>query len=316
MAAEGSSLIQLSSDDDDGFEKDLTAITPDLYGATLVSTIIAVREEPIWGDLIVTWFRSFLNLFFQFGITFTVWKFINVDKMAPFYPVDTKANMYTTRLDIIMAQPGLMLNATDATDATIISLCNELPRRGFLLVVWFLWSAKIITELSASYHFAQQVLRVPLHSRLKVEDGKDGAVNVMGLTNMLRLVFLGLIVIPKVLVGVLLWWAGTQFLAMATNMGALILKIFTLQFVLTLDELLFDAFLAKQNKDRIKGSKMSNYKQAIPGWFHELAKLLGCVVFVLISHWYFLDIQEVRRTCWDCVRDCSNDCSQAFGYCG
>merc|ERR1719399_1492831 len=112
-----------------------------------------------------------------------------------------------------------------------------------------------------------------------------------------------MILVPGVKAGIasLLGFAGIKFLVLSVIEYNLITKAISLQFVVTLDEVLYVAFTTDIAKAKLKRTHLQ-YKQfthtAWDNWVGGFATLLFAVFWTYISTWgYFGALMNFRSVC-------------------
>merc|ERR1712187_3854 len=112
---------------------------------------------------------------------------------------------------------------------------------------------------------------------------------------------------------------GSEFLVYTTNMEDLIIKVLSLQFVVLVDRIFFDSFLAHNKKQDIRRTVISQVQETWHrvsiSWIGEMFKFCLVIVLAFLLSLKFRGIMSLHKLCWACSRHCENDCSLAFDYC-
>lgn len=291
-------------------------LSQDLYGAVLYRTVQCLQNGN-WPQLVLSWAKMVVIILMQLFIIWTVHYNINVDSARVFQPSVGLRN-WIDRLEDVTPYHRLV-NTTaspqldQVTDADLINICDALPVRWLLHVAWFLWTVVAMQEIIAVYELLKQIF---LAKSLPVDEAlTEGSTVIRGLSAPLKGLFFVTLVVPKLMISVALWWCGVEFLGYGMQTSDVILRIMSLKFVLTLDELVFAAFSDSDFKKELKSAKIQDKKSVLPIWIVEILRLLMAVLFCIFCEYYFDDIMELRGACHSCVHSCGRLCSNAWDYC-
>lgn len=137
----------------------------------------------------------------------------------------------------------------------------------FLGVVLILWTLTTLIEFRKVERFIRQVRSLPTKPTLldmyntDTDDDGNETLEIKGLTRGIYAIILIGIILPKILIVILLFWLGFKWLA-ATNAPAdLILNALALEFVVSIDEQLFEALLPKCVTDKIGTVFLTTHKK-------------------------------------------------------
>eukprot|EP00415_Alexandrium_ostenfeldii_P003215 UN3215 len=151
-----------------------------------------------------------------------------------------------------------------------------------------------------------------------IEDQNDTIV-LAGLLPFDTLLFTLLLVLPKTIVAVLLWYVGTELLSLTRDLAHLLLKAVTLHYVSVIEQEVFNNFLAHSKKEWILNAQIAQvhgtYFSLAVSWPGEVLKLLSTMSLVYAARIIFHTEFMVRTLCFKCVHTCPLKCSHAFDFC-
>jgi len=135
----------------------------------------------------------------------------------------------------------------------------------FLWLVLMLWVMIMVIEFRKNAKLLLDVFRVPTcpgsHPELMIKgtgggfeesDADDDKILIVGLTPKLRICVFCVILIPKFVIGVCLMVLGMSWLSATESFSELILNSLALQFVINIDESIFEALLPEAYREDMK----------------------------------------------------------------
>ncbi|CAE7875107.1 yjgH [Symbiodinium microadriaticum] len=139
------------------------------------------------------------------------------------------------------------------------ALCNmAVSKLYFSCGIVFLWTARMLAEVKQSLHLMHDLYcipQLPLSATAKqmVYQVKDGdeieCFEILALNRLVRIMLTVLIALPKIGVAFILMLSGCRWLAATQSFGDLILNALALEFVIGIDELMFEAFTPEQTRN-------------------------------------------------------------------
>lgn len=211
-------------------------------------------------------------------------------KEDPYEPaqLDPKLSVLESILNAI---PPRALNSTNLLEKQTLELCSAdktFPgSRQLVIVIWLLRTAQ---EFEDCYNRFNTCIRSPqAHGNDEAlvavhDDPEHGKVHeVLAMTGVLKFCGICFVAAPQLMVACVVTWVGVKFLALTNDMGSLLFKAMSLQFIIQLDELVFNSLAPKSFKKLIATSKIHVRGSDLcpihcEGWLHSFAWL----VFILV----------------------------------
>eukprot|EP00438_Fugacium_kawagutii_P025228 Skav230241 [mRNA] locus=scaffold1818:103500:105961:- [translate_table: standard] len=135
-----------------------------------------------------------------------------------------------------------------------MELCNmAVSKLNFSAAIVFLWSARMLKEVTDSWQLASDLFAVqPLPSDAKphdmlneVKDNDSGEIlriEILAVNQTAKCLMTLFVLLPKICVAVFLAYIGCRWLAATQSFGDLILNALALEFVIGIDDLMYEAF--------------------------------------------------------------------------
>merc|ERR1712032_225942 len=159
----------------------------------------------------------------------------------------------------------------------------------FIYAILFLWWAVMITEVRKNERMARVITNLgrALHpDEMFVNGGgKEGCDLIIRLTPLVRTSLYAILLLPKFLISFVLLVLGTMWLAATDKFEDLILNAVALEFVISIDELLFRAFIPVSMKQAMTQVRLWKQVEGEPGKFEPstiLFGLLGSTIWYLV----------------------------------
>jgi len=140
----------------------------------------------------------------------------------------------------------------------------------FLAVVLILWTFTILIEARKIERFGRSVASMPyastLHDMIHRDVDEDGAEcwEIKGLTRFVYSIIVSVILVPKGIIVLFLFVLGFEWLAATQKPSDLILNALALEFVVNIDEQLYEALLPKCVKDKMARVTLTTLKKKYP----------------------------------------------------
>merc|ERR1712129_294586 len=179
------------------------------------------------------------NLLLQFGIL----QFIRFNVVAPaVHKVQVEFKNY--RAEVFDENGNFLPEKWEAYSGKAF-LCQMSVTTGWSqYVVLFVWTTAMLAEFRMSYYMARAISRTPrVRSAELMLVITDVKTSVVALTMSARLMLYLFVCTPKFLISSYLLFLGCQWLSAAHTCEDLVLNSVALEFVLTIDEMLFQAFM-------------------------------------------------------------------------
>jgi len=139
------------------------------------------------------------------------------------------------------------------------SLCQiPFSQREFLFILLLIWTLTVIGEIQCSVDHGVWLYQLPnkaiKRSVKKVPDSEE-ELEVVGLPTGMK-IFLAVMIIPRMLIAMVLLWFGCRWLASTTDFSNLLANSVALEFVVTLNTMLYEKLMTSKNKREIENLKM------------------------------------------------------------
>jgi len=203
-----------------------------------------------------------MNLGLQFSILYWVFSFV----VNPSVAVIQKN--YATFHTMCYDADG-MYNEKRCGDfgmSTKQELCQAgLSQQVFLGGILFLWTLAMLTEFRENFNLQRhisQIAHLPAgiqHTEQVLGRDDEGEISylLIALNPVSRAVLYVIVVVPKYLVILFLTLLGWRWLASSENFSDLILNSLALQFICTIDELIFSSVFPEKMVEKISGLKLA-----------------------------------------------------------
>jgi len=156
-----------------------------------------------------------------------------------------------------------------AWDGPAMELCNmALSKFDFTFAMVFLWSGRMLGELRSIDRLHRDIYAIPdldeysdisdMVMEIRDEDGEVEETRVVALIRMARVSVYILIIIPKIIIAVVVLALGCKWLAATESFSDLILNALALEFVIGIDELMYESFVPEAMRLRLEASKVVN----------------------------------------------------------
>jgi hypothetical protein len=260
--------------------------------------------------------------------------FLQVTVLAMFFftTVEMKEDPYeearlVPKLELLHSSLGAsppvsLLDSNTTLARETLALClKDTTVKGSHLVMVTIWLLRIAQEFRDCFFRLLMCLRaVPARSRSQklVKHGDHGSMSsdhksheIVAMTWTLKTCCVVFVPIPQFAVAVCVSYVGVKYLAISSDMANLIWKALGLQFIVTLDDIVFNTLAPKPYKTLLKTCKVHvRGSKRLPcfsgrltrgdreGWCHSLLWLLIIVVLAVCSYmvpWH--RILSFKQTC-------------------
>eukprot|EP00441_Pelagodinium_beii_P023443 CAMPEP_0197657688 /NCGR_PEP_ID=MMETSP1338-20131121/44783_1 /TAXON_ID=43686 ORGANISM="Pelagodinium beii, Strain RCC1491" /NCGR_SAMPLE_ID=MMETSP1338 /ASSEMBLY_ACC=CAM_ASM_000754 /LENGTH=334 /DNA_ID=CAMNT_0043234119 /DNA_START=33 /DNA_END=1037 /DNA_ORIENTATION=+ len=185
----------------------------------------------------------------------------------------------------------------------VVRKCESLDVAGLFrsqLFMLFLWNTRIVKEVGDSMHTWVH-LRSCERRRSLDQPLVEGSTLVRVDSQVLWMSSL-LVQIPMLTINVLLWSIGSKLIVFGIAPFTVVLKGLALQFLVTIDELLFDAFASPKAQELLGKFKVRYHLAAAwPKWNHwgstvfKFSVAVGVTAFTIFVQ--FADLPNFRSAC-------------------
>eukprot|EP00811_Abedinium_folium_P030733 NODE_4945_length_1827_cov_14.175882.p1 GENE.NODE_4945_length_1827_cov_14.175882~~NODE_4945_length_1827_cov_14.175882.p1 ORF type:complete len:369 (-),score=68.96 NODE_4945_length_1827_cov_14.175882:587-1693(-) len=167
----------------------------------------------------------------------------------------------------------------------------------FMFAIQWLWVVTMVNENNKTEQLLADIRAVAITTdanQMIDSEESDGKVRVKRLTPFVRFFLIAIVIIPKFVVGFSLLVVGVTWLTATDDFSDLILNAIALEFVVGIDNLLYEAMLPKSVVQAIQNTKLfirakkqtKREKEADVLW--HFVKSTGWVVFSVATVYLFL----------------------------
>ncbi|CAE7759067.1 unnamed protein product, partial [Symbiodinium pilosum] len=203
------------------------------------------------------------------------------------------------------------------------ALCNmAVSKLYFSCGIVFLWTARMISEVKSSFHLISDLYNVPqlpasatardmVYQVLNEETNEVECFEILAMNRMVRILLTLLVALPKVAVAFILMFIGCRWLAATQSFADLILNALALEFVIGIDELMFEAFTPAHIGRFIEQTKIAHPKQATAeGFEHEstTSLVLNALAIVLNLGWSYMYLNNWQQVLPNFPHDIREHC--------
>jgi hypothetical protein len=151
----------------------------------------------------------------------------------------------------------------DMAEDEKVSLCQfPLSQPEFFMVILVMWTAYAAIDITETVELCLNWLSIKtctgrhaltnLDAAETEEAGSEGSIVLQGASKTLKAVALILILLPKLMIAIVLWWIGARWLTSTTSFEDLIMNAVALAFITDLDEIVFEALVPKDAKRSVE----------------------------------------------------------------
>lgn len=242
-----------------------------------------------------------VNLVLQSVILWYVHKYI-VDQAVH----DTQVNYRQYHAEVFNVDGSFNATSWHFWTGPYMELCNlAVSKESFTFAILFIWTARMLGEVRSIERLVRDINsingndgRSPMVEEFENDDGIVEECHITSLTVPARFALYVFVVIPKLLIAAILMFIGCRWLCATESFSDLILNALALEFVIGVDELIYDNFAPAAMKDwlemtsmlHIKGSKHEKDSTVIMGYLRSMMYLGLCLGF---AYAYIAYLQQV-----------------------
>mmetsp|Transcript_21690 Transcript_21690/g.57339 ORF Transcript_21690/g.57339 Transcript_21690/m.57339 type:complete len:393 (-) Transcript_21690:68-1246(-) len=305
-------------------------IPKDAYGACMVSFVrdlslilspgipAAYRKLSLM-RLVTSVFVMALNLILQVGLLWFIHKFVVQTS------VRKAQSRYHDFLSSVFDSSGVFDHIAWLEYGNKQDLCQiAITNKPFFLTVLSVWTLVMIGEFRSSFRLMRNIEAVPnvrnLGDQMVFTDlagapgGLGGGCLCVGMTRCTRFMVYLIILVPKYSILVGLLWDGSRWLATAMSLGDMVMNAVALQFVLTIDEILFTTLLPQGQQVQVEDTNFfieegaKTWDKVHAASWAQMKLSLFCVVVLLAWTISFTwGVQDVLPWKLDFVREICSD---------
>eukprot|EP00411_Alexandrium_monilatum_P124864 CAMPEP_0175641906 /NCGR_PEP_ID=MMETSP0097-20121207/4994_1 /TAXON_ID=311494 /ORGANISM="Alexandrium monilatum, Strain CCMP3105" /LENGTH=499 /DNA_ID=CAMNT_0016947681 /DNA_START=28 /DNA_END=1526 /DNA_ORIENTATION=+ len=246
-----------------GFLRDGVAI---LSGKSRRGSSMAIHRFRMISVLVLL----FANYIFQFGVLVFSYSFVVRPAIA------NVQSIYRDFHAICFTPDGMLDKAKCSTEFKGMNdLCGLVfTYNWFMLLVLVIWSMAMVREFRSTERMCRVLFNIESTTHIdNVVEYSRGVEHVTHLTAQLRLAIFLVVMLPKLLITVSLGCLGTVWLAATADVSEVILNAVALEFIIQIDELLFDAVVPSNAREELSRFKLTLNESHSPGTFVVDAKM-------------------------------------------
>lgn len=202
------------------------------------------------------------------------------------------------------------LSKGNEVEADILRRCSAdetMPYAHMLVVL--LWFSRMLIEVLDSVQYAHVIWRLPLGRQVlevrHILDIEDNIVEykylIVSLPWFMKVIISCFVTGTRVLTAVFLTWTSAKYLIMSNDMAHVLLKAVGLQFVVSIDELLFKSFspgIFRRQVEHTHFSYPCTVRTLWQQWLGSMWKVVGVMLLVFtMSRFVFFKVFEFRAQC-------------------
>jgi len=198
----------------------------------------------------------------------------------------------------------------------------------FFMVLLVIWTASCTVELKESWGFVMAFWALPApgsqdaghYAVIHVQDDDDDekCVRLTHARPFVRTLVIFFILVPKIIIGLVLWWLGARWLSATPSFEDLLLNAVALAFIVELDELMYQTVVPADVQWMVDIHKIYSQhddgpqeKEDFRRWKRQqfvsrIMELLGTLLFVLIFPYVYMHYlqQVIPDYQWDVHEHC------------
>lgn len=239
------------------------SIPSDMWGVTLVSFLTDVPDL-LKGDLhagkamrlAFTVIAMTVNLYMQFLILYYVNHFIVGGEVT-----QTQHHYARFHAEVFHKDGTFDDDTWKHWDGPYLDLCNmAMTKLTFSIIIIFLWTGRMLSEVRSTDRLHRDINGIPspVQGSPMVEETADGEYHIVAVNCCTRICIYTFIIIPKLIVALVLAYVGSRWFVATESFSDLILNALALEFVIGIDEFVFDSFAPERMKERLEATTIKH----------------------------------------------------------
>lgn len=254
-------------------KEDHIDLPADIYGLTIS---VATSDLPHALEGSRTTFHL-LRLFFGLAcLAINVWLQLMIVMEVDRYIVaravhNTQANYAQYHAEVFDIDGNFLADKWADWDGPKAKLCGMgLSKVKFTASIIFLWTIRMLSEVRSCLQLTHDIFQVPRTQPSTTSTGRKARATVAALNDNneferfdvmiidmpARMCLASCVTIPKLIVGIALLYGGCRWFAATESWEDLILNALALEFVIGIDELIFEAFAPLRAKQTVEKTKL------------------------------------------------------------
>ncbi|CAK8986817.1 Hypothetical protein SCF082_LOCUS710 [Durusdinium trenchii] len=286
-----------------------------------------------------------LNLWLQFMIVNKVTEFIVTRSVHK-----TQENYIEYHRQVFDSKGNFLHDVWLDWDGPKAELCSmALSKISFTSTIIFLWTIRMLSEVTTCLQLTLDIFKVPLHPghqshgleshdsepmlkrhtvlNFNYDRNEVESLDVVHIEMPARICLALCVTLPKLAIGVILLWGGCRWFAATESWEDLILNALALEFVISIDELILDAFAPLRMKQTIEKTKLIHVfedgkpkkteARIVSTIIWKLSLLILCMVWAYVYLAYLQQVipnfpHDINKPCSRWLEEQSTPMCEAF----
>jgi len=283
-----------------------------IYGSAMAATAGGMSR----GMVVLVYGYLIANIFFQGYLLYAMSKYICAVPMARIRAIYADFEERTRSPEDNSFSWALWDEWDEEEKATLCQV--PLSQPVLFVVLLSIWSSVALIDFRETFTYFLIWWRLPypedigFPGAVTVKHDQEGSLVVECASRMVKFRIFSLVLIPKAVIALMLWWLGARWLTATQGWENIVLNAVALAFITDLDEIIYRALAA----DEVKSATTCSYLKvpplhengAEPSWgFHGCRSMVGwTLVNVLLPLCYLLYFQTVIPNYqWDLQPPCT-----------
>lgn len=315
-----------AAEQDEEDERQTFDIPTDAYGAAILA-IVRDFQKVLSGDDVVFFFLQtlvsmgliLLNLILQLGMVYFIKTFVVQTKV---FEVQLQ---YAKFHQAVFDSNGVLQKELWDEYPDKFKLCQVGPsKKVFYHVTLFIWIITMVKELRKCLRLITDIRSVlickdredMLEETPGDEPGDAPAISIVAVTTPVKIALYVLVCLPKTFICLILMFEGMEWLTATTKFEDLVMNAVAMDFVLNIDELLYQVVLPDEKKTEVEDIdfKLPTVKESkeeekrreeseMRTGYRDSVSYVGFAIFFVFFYSQFLqnvlppDLQDVKEVC-------------------
>jgi len=190
----------------------------------------------------------------------------------------------------------------------------------FLGAILFIWALTVFGEIKSAFkqmYFIYSLKRSELHESIRENVHGSRADIVVGQPLWTKVFICVTMIIPRILIAFILLWLGCRWLAATLEFSEVLINGVALEFILKLNELLYDKLMSDRNKREVRDTEMDvSYEGRVGPSVSEYLSTFAWAIISFLWVWcYMFRWQKVLPGYnWDVKAVCAPWIAERFSF--
>lgn len=284
-----------------------------IYGSAMAATAGGMSR----GMVVLVYGYLIANIFFQGYLLYAMHNYICAPAIAQIRAIYIDFEERTRSPEDNSFSWALWNDWDEEEKSTLCQV--PLSQPVLFVVLLSIWSSCVLIDFRETFTYFIIWWRLPhpedigIPGAVTVKHDQDGGLVIECASRMVKFRIFSLVLVPKAIIALILWWLGARWLTATPSFENLVLNAVALAFITDLDEIIYRALAA----DEVKSATTCSYlkvppppqvNSTEPSWaFHGCRAMVGWTLAnVLLPLCYLLYFQTVIPNYqWDLPRPCT-----------